>query len=322
MFSSIKITILLGLFSGLLTPSGAIGAPGKIKGEISIAGAPAEEAVVFLTGAQPLSPSSGEVKIEQKEIAFKPSFVAVPVGTTLIFENNDKEMHTVKSDSPGNRFDIGIQNPGETRPVVVTRPGRVVLRCTIHPNMRGLAFVTPTPYFAVTDRQGRFHIDQVPAGSYRLEVWHRRLSEGEAKKGAQEVVIGADEVKTVRLNVASSNPATADLSGVEKQDWNALADQIGMAFDRALAQWKEDKPRASAMTLSTTHSRLYAGSGLRNVIGQIHGAPRAADYEQRLNRLMRQTQSKPGDPAAEAALRKEMAAFLADMKKDIKKLPQ
>jgi hypothetical protein len=35
--------------------------------------------------------------------------------------------------------------------------------------------VAPHPYHAVTKADGRFTFDDLPAGSYRLRVWHERL---------------------------------------------------------------------------------------------------------------------------------------------------
>jgi hypothetical protein len=35
--------------------------------------------------------------------------------------------------------------------------------------------VMDTPYFALTDAQGRFEIKNVPAGTYTLAAWHERL---------------------------------------------------------------------------------------------------------------------------------------------------
>ena len=38
--------------------------------------------------------------------------------------------------------------------------------------MSAAIVVTQSPYYAVTDRQGRFVIEQLPAGEYEMETWH------------------------------------------------------------------------------------------------------------------------------------------------------
>ena len=54
---------------------------------------------------------------------------------------------------------------------VFDKPGLVTLRCDIHEHMRGLILVLNTPYFTVTDEQGRFHLSGLPSGNYTLKAW-------------------------------------------------------------------------------------------------------------------------------------------------------
>jgi hypothetical protein len=41
--------------------------------------------------------------------------------------------------------------------------------------MNCVVLVLENPFFAVTDNQGKFRINQVPAGTYPLKAWHERL---------------------------------------------------------------------------------------------------------------------------------------------------
>jgi hypothetical protein len=47
----------------------------------------------------------------------------------------------------------------------------VTLRCDIHEHMRALVLVLATPYFVVTDPDGRFRLTGLPTGSYTLRAW-------------------------------------------------------------------------------------------------------------------------------------------------------
>ena len=47
----------------------------------------------------------------------------------------------------------------------------MVLRCDIHEHMRGLILVLATPYFVMTDPEGRYRLNGLPAGHYVLKVW-------------------------------------------------------------------------------------------------------------------------------------------------------
>jgi len=42
--------------------------------------------------------------------------------------------------------------------------------------MLGVVHVLPYPFFAITDENGSFKIENVPPGSYKIEAWHERLS--------------------------------------------------------------------------------------------------------------------------------------------------
>ena len=50
-------------------------------------------------------------------------------------------------------------------------PGLVTLRCDIHEHMRGLILVLDTPFFVVTDEQGRFRLTKLPSGQHTLKAW-------------------------------------------------------------------------------------------------------------------------------------------------------
>jgi hypothetical protein len=48
----------------------------------------------------------------------------------------------------------------------------IAVTCDTHAHMRAYILSYAHPYFAVTDVDGRFEIDQVPPGSYTLKAWH------------------------------------------------------------------------------------------------------------------------------------------------------
>ena len=63
---------------------------------------------------------------------------------------------------------------------VSRRPGVVRVFCNIHPSMSAVIVVLNTPYFATTDRSGRFKI-KAPPGDYELHVFHERATEPHAR---------------------------------------------------------------------------------------------------------------------------------------------
>ncbi len=51
------------------------------------------------------------------------------------------------------------------------------LQCDQHNYMEADARIVWNPYYAVTARDGTFHIDQIPAGTYRITAWHPYVGE-------------------------------------------------------------------------------------------------------------------------------------------------
>lgn len=130
-------------------------------------------AVVYLEGNFPATPPAGVKQVTQKDMTFIPTLLPIQVGTKVEFPNLDDTYHNIFSYSPAKRFDLGRYRPDE-RPipsVVFDQPGLVVLRCDIHEHMRGLILVINGPHFELTDTEGHYRLEGLPAGEYKLKVW-------------------------------------------------------------------------------------------------------------------------------------------------------
>jgi len=130
-------------------------------------------AVVYLEGVFPAAVSTGVKQVTQKDMTFVPMLLPIQTGTRVEFPNLDDTYHNIFSYSPTKRFDLGRYRPDE-RPipsVMFDQPGLVVLRCDIHEHMRGLILVIGSPYFVLTDIEGRYRLEGLPAGDYKLKVW-------------------------------------------------------------------------------------------------------------------------------------------------------
>lgn len=129
--------------------------------------------------------------IDQKGLMFTPHITAVQVGTTVDFLNSDSVAHNVFWTSVGGNkkltHNLGTWPKGEKRSFKFDNPGAVPLLCNVHPEMAGYIVVSPTPYFAVTDKSGAYKIENVPDGSYSVAAWH----EG-AKNQAKPVTVAGD----------------------------------------------------------------------------------------------------------------------------------
>ena len=131
----------------------------------------AREAVVTLEGAEKAQPITGAV-VDQRDKLFAPHVSIITVGTTVSFPNNDTVFHNVFAYFNAKKFDLGVYPRGSTKKVRFDKTGIVALLCNVHSEMSAYIYVADTPYYAVTDRQGRFDIRNVPPGTYTLRAWH------------------------------------------------------------------------------------------------------------------------------------------------------
>jgi plastocyanin len=113
----------------------------------------------------------GRARMDQRGQQFVPHVLAVTAGTVIDFPNNDKTFHNVFSLSRVRTFDLGRFAPGRTGAVRFDRPGIVPIFCDIHSHMSAYVLVFGHNYFAVSDDNGRYTIENVPAGDYSLAVW-------------------------------------------------------------------------------------------------------------------------------------------------------
>jgi len=135
------------------------------------------DAVIYLEAPAMVAtagkPTTVEIAITDKTYA--PHVVVVPVGSTVRFPNHDPFNHNVFSVSEPNSFDLGLYGRGETKSHTFDHPGLVRVYCNVHPRMVAYVLVMENRYYAQPGNDGSFTIDNVPAGRYRLHVWHERI---------------------------------------------------------------------------------------------------------------------------------------------------
>ncbi len=135
------------------------------------------DAVVYVEhlnarGESIASKAPADSRVKLKDLEFRPRVLAVPVGSSVEFTNDDSLFHEVFSVSPSGRFDLGRCGGGETRRVTFERPGLVKVYCKIHSDMAAYILVVPSRIFARPDSSGRFVLPRLSKGKYILSVWH------------------------------------------------------------------------------------------------------------------------------------------------------
>lgn len=132
------------------------------------------------------NPPSSNPSLDQKECVFVPHLLAVPVGTTLEILNSDKVMHNTHSYAIKNApFNEGVTGGGKLLKKFEF-PELVPIKCDVHKWMTAFVVVKDNPYFAITDDNGNFKIDNVPPGTYKLQAWQEKLG-----KQVQDITVEA-----------------------------------------------------------------------------------------------------------------------------------
>ena len=171
-----------------------------------------ENVVVFLKDAPARPVPPRRTAIRQRGETFLPRVIAVPVGSTVDFPNDDPIYHNVFSRSETRPFDLGLYQSGQARELVFDREGIVRVGCNLHANMSATVVVVSAPHYAITDRRGRFFFRSLEPGRYRLRAYGERGNE----PTTQELMVSAgDNTVSVALADAPLGPL-ADKFGIPR----------------------------------------------------------------------------------------------------------
>jgi plastocyanin len=149
--------------------------------------------VVYLEGKLPSRPV--QATIEQKNRGFTQDLLAVPIGSTVAFPNEDPIFHNVFSLSKAKTFDLGTYPKGQTRSVIVKMPGIVHVNCHLHPHMSATIVVTPNSWAIRPDSLGAFSFEDLPPGDYTVVAWHKSV--GSFRQRVEVVPDGSSKVVIV-----------------------------------------------------------------------------------------------------------------------------
>jgi plastocyanin len=131
-------------------------------------------------GAKSTGASAAPVVIDQKTCVYHPHIFAVQTGQKIVVKNSDPVLHNVHTTPSvdGNKELNMAQLPNSPDlSLTFDKPEEFLrFKCDVHPWMFAYACVVDHPYFAVTDKDGKFTIKDVPPGKYTVEALHRKAS--------------------------------------------------------------------------------------------------------------------------------------------------
>jgi plastocyanin len=116
----------------------------------------------------------GRLVLDNHECQFAPHVAVLTAGSTIEATSQDHILHTVHFYGALVR-NVALPMAGMRVTVIAAKPGMITVLCDVHGWMLAFVRVDHHRYHAVSDAEGSFRLDDVPAGSYELEIWHERL---------------------------------------------------------------------------------------------------------------------------------------------------
>ncbi len=154
-------------------------APGSISGEVRLGdGRTARRAAIFLEGAgNPAGPPRERPLLSLRSAHRQLELLLATVGQSLQISNDDLTTHSVFSVSPLKPLSLGPLAAGESRTVLLDKPGVLELFCHLHDAMEAVVVIAPSGLWALSNPQGSYSLTGVPAGRYRAVAYAPELGQ-------------------------------------------------------------------------------------------------------------------------------------------------
>jgi plastocyanin len=129
---------------------------------------------------------AGSPTIDQKACRFIPHIAMIPQGSSIELLNSDDVMHNLHSWSMKNTaFNEGVSGHGSISKTFEFAE-TIKVTCDVHKWMTSWLIVQENPYYVITDENGKYKLEGVPAGTYTVQAWQESLG-----KTTQEVTVAA-----------------------------------------------------------------------------------------------------------------------------------
>jgi plastocyanin len=163
--------------------------------------------VVYVKGGiegKTFAPPAEKPLIDQVGCMYEPYVSAVQTGQTFQVRNSDPVMHNVNATPKLNKgFNFAQASAGQVNDKVFDKAELgAKFACNVHPWMIAYVSVIDNPFFAVTDKEGKFVIKgDLPDGKYTFEAFHQKAGAvtGEVEvKGGKATADFTIELKAVQ----------------------------------------------------------------------------------------------------------------------------
>jgi hypothetical protein len=170
--------------------------------------------VVALDGDGKPGPAPAEVKWDLVGESFSRPVVAVPVGAEVVIRNRTKLSWTIGAvEDP--KLIVGPLNPQGIKSFRATQPAIYSIGDKDAPYLKGKIVVVATPHVASLDDNGRFELQNVPDGTYKLRVFYYDPG-AEARGTSSDWLPFTADVSVVTRGKANRTEVNAKLPAIDR----------------------------------------------------------------------------------------------------------
>jgi plastocyanin len=145
-------------------------------------------------GDRSFPPPSKAAVIDQDGCRYHPHVLGVMAGQNVEIKNSDDTTHNIHPTPKANR-EWNESQSAKAAPLEKSFAREEIMlpvKCNQHPWMKMYVNVVKNPFFAVTDKDGKYDIKGLPPGDYTIAVVHEKLGEQ-----TQKVTVAPKDSKTV-----------------------------------------------------------------------------------------------------------------------------
>ena len=145
-------------------------------------------------GSRTFDTPTTKVTIDQNGCRYHPHVLGAMTGQDIEIKNSDATTHNIHPTPQSNR-EWNESQPPQAAPLEKTFAREEIMlpvKCNQHPWMKMYLNVVKNPFFAVTDKDGKYGIKGLPPGDYTIAFVQEKLGEQ-----TQKVTVAAKDSKTV-----------------------------------------------------------------------------------------------------------------------------
>jgi hypothetical protein len=120
-----------------------------------------------------------QITFDQKDCRFMPHILMVRTDQEVLVKSDDPINHNTHTHPFKNQELNFLIRPKDREGVPVKYDQAESLpmpvNCDLHPHMKAYWVVCDHRYMAITDKEGKFKIENLPEGEYEFTVWHERV---------------------------------------------------------------------------------------------------------------------------------------------------